>query len=247
MTDPRQYEPLVAEAIQDFWRSRRGQGERQRLAGKVDAGTRGNVTGGKHLDSLATLIAQVLLDHGLTISNSTTLPGWYRRNKNWDIVALYGGHLAGIVELKSQVGSIGNNANNRIEEMVGQSVDILKAARENLLGGLPSWFGYVMVIEDSAQAHAVSTQRGREMAGYSADPIFRGTSYIDRYRIAFERLQTEKELDAGLLIVTSPTGEYRYPTQVCSFEAFAAAIAARAAIVQARLGTPGTKRSGTLY
>jgi hypothetical protein len=236
MTAPEDYEPLVADAVKDFWESRAGQGEKQRLSGKVDAGTRGTVTGGKHLDSLAVLAAKVFLDNGLTIADQTTLPGWYRRNKNWDILAMHRSQLAGIVELKSQVGSIGNNANNRIEEMIGQSVDILKASRENLLGGLPSWFGYAMVIGDSARARSVAKSRGSELDGYPADPVFDGTSYIDRYRIAFERLQAEKELDAGLLIVSSEDGSYWYPTQACSFEAFAAAIQARATIVRARLG-----------
>ena len=200
MTAPEDYEPLVADAVKEFWDSRAGQGEKQRLSGKVDAGTRGAVTGGKHLDSLAVLTAKVFLDNGLTIADRTTLPGWYRRNKNWDILAMHRSQLAGIVELKSQVGSIGNNANNRIEEMIGQSVDILKAGRENLLGGLPSWFGYAMVIGDSARARSVAKRRGSELDGYPADPVFDNTSYIDRYRIAFERLQAEKELDAGLLI-----------------------------------------------
>lgn len=231
------YEDQVADAIWDFWSSRAGQGRKQQLTGTVDAGTRGNVTGGKHLDSMADLVARVFTDNGLWIADRTVLPGWYRRNKNWDIVALHdGGQVAGIVELKSQVGSIGNNANNRIEEMIGQSVDILKAAREGLLGGLPSWFGYAMILEDSVAANR-SEGRGRtELDGYPPDPVFEGTSYIDRYQIAFERLQAEKELDAGLLIVTSDDGSYRYPSPACSFTAFATAIEARAAIVRARMG-----------
>lgn len=235
MTDPTSYEPLVAEAIADFWHARKHQGERQRLAGAVDAGTRGNVTGGKHLDSMATLIARVMLDSGLRTADRTVLPGWYRRNKDWDIVATRGRHVAGIVELKSQVGSVGNNANNRIEEMVGQSIDILKAAREGLLGVVPSWFGYVMVIGDNAAARRKSSAGRSEIAGYPPDPVFTNTSYIDRYRIAFERLQAEKELDAGLLIVTSEDGTYEYPSKACSFAAFAAAIQARAGILKARI------------
>lgn len=236
MNDPFHQEALVAQAIQDFWDSRSGQAEKQKLSGTVDAGTRGTVTGGKHLDSLAALISKIFQQNEFSISDKTTLPGWYRRNKNWDIVATYRSELAGIVELKSQVGSIGNNANNRIEEMIGQAVDIAKATEENLLGGLPAWFGYVMVIEDSPKARAVARGNGRAglLAQYPADPVFDDTSYIDRYRIAFERLQADKKLDAGLLIVSTKDGAYRYPTQACSFQAFAAAIQARATIVRAR-------------
>lgn len=239
MRHPAAYEPLVAVAVEDFWHARKGQGDTQRLKRKVDAGTRGNVTAGKHLDSLAIVIARVILDCGFTTADKTILPGWYRRNKNWDIVAMHGRHVAAIVEQKSQVGSVGNNANNannRIEEMVGQSVDVLKAARENLLGGLPPWFGYVMLLEDSVKMG--STEGGKkELKGYPRDEIFEGTSYIDRYCIAFERMQAEKELDAGLVIVSSDDGSYRYPNQAFSFEAFAAAIQARAQIVKARLGS----------
>lgn len=238
MNPPNYPEALVAQAVQDFWDSRSGQAQKQKLSGTVDAGTRGTVTGGKHLDSLASLISKIFQDNEFSISDKTTLPGWYRRDKNWDIVGTYRSELAGIVELKSQVGSISNNANNRIEEMIGQAVDIAKATEENLLGGLPAWFGYVMVIEDSPKARAVAQGSRGLLAQYPTDPVFNTTSYIDRYRIAFERLQADKKLDAGLLIATSKDGTYRYPTQACSFQAFAAAIEARATIVRARRAEP---------
>jgi hypothetical protein len=43
------YEPRFLAAVRDFWSVRDNQAERQRLEGKLDAGTRGAVTGGQHL------------------------------------------------------------------------------------------------------------------------------------------------------------------------------------------------------
>lgn len=106
---------------------RASQAAKQIEEGKVDAGTRGSVTGGKHLHSLAALIQQVFADAGMPIhkeSGNTLLPGYYRASKNWDTVVTYKSRLVAIIELKSQVGSFGNNQNNRIEEMIGQSLDI---------------------------------------------------------------------------------------------------------------------------
>ncbi|TCM33223.1 PaeR7I family type II restriction endonuclease [Kribbella sp. VKM Ac-2568] len=51
------------------------------------------------------------------------LPGFYRRAKEWDIVT-YRGILVAAVECKSQVGSFGNNFNNRTEEAIGNAVSI---------------------------------------------------------------------------------------------------------------------------
>ena len=35
-----------------YWKTRRGQARKQKRSGTQDAGTRGQVTGGKHLDGL---------------------------------------------------------------------------------------------------------------------------------------------------------------------------------------------------
>ncbi|MGY9073056.1 MAG: PaeR7I family type II restriction endonuclease [Acidimicrobiales bacterium] len=53
-----------------------------------------------------------------------------------------------MLELKSQVGSFGYNQNNRTEEIIGQGRDIQLAARRELLGRLPPWFRYLMIVED---------------------------------------------------------------------------------------------------
>lgn len=220
------YEPDFAEAIRSFWGTRGAQASRQIESGRVDAGTRGAVTGGKHLDAVAELIATVMVDAGLEPPRPLQLPGFYRRSKNWDLVARYGPAIGAVVELKSQVGSIGNNANNRIEEMIGQAVDLWKAAREQLLGPTPPWFGYVMIVEDSP----VSTRRAPVRAispAFPPDPEFTETSYLDRYVIALSRLRQERDMDQVCLAATSPDGAMWYPDPSMSFQAFAATIHGR--------------------
>ena len=42
----------VAKAAAFYWKTRRGQARKQKKSGTQDAGTRGQVTGGKQLDGL---------------------------------------------------------------------------------------------------------------------------------------------------------------------------------------------------
>jgi hypothetical protein len=118
------YEERFQVAVESFWGVRDEQAERQRLSGTLDAGTRGAVTGGQHMNAVAGLITRVFVDAGMTPRTAgRRLPGYYRGSKNWDTVVTYEGAIVAIIELKSQVGSFGKNQNNRIEEMIGQSLD----------------------------------------------------------------------------------------------------------------------------
>jgi len=81
------------EAVQAFWDARSRQQQKQIDAGKIDAGTRGAVTGGTQMGALETLLTDVLLDAGLSrtdISARTTLaiPGYYRPEKKWDLLVV---------------------------------------------------------------------------------------------------------------------------------------------------------------
>ena len=82
------------------------------------------------------------------------LPGYYRPEKRWDMLVLSHGLLVAAIEFKSQVGSLGNNANNRAEEVIGCAEDIRKAYREGRFQNSPKPFlGYVFLLEDSPAAH----------------------------------------------------------------------------------------------
>ena len=182
------------------------------------------------------MLHQVLLDAGLPKHvGSNRLPGYYRGSKNWDSVVTYRGSILAIIELKSQVGSFGKNQNNRIEEMVGQALDIWRAARESLLGQVRPWFGYVMLLEDSSDSQTAI--RTTTLDGFPPDVAFARASAIERYRLAFERLRIERDLDAVCLAVSDQASRsVRYPDPTMSFQAFASALYARVIEIRGQLG-----------
>jgi len=232
------YDDDFQNALRLFWDTREEQAKMQRERGASDTGTRGAVTGGQHLLSMATVLEKVISDAGLRYqSGSHTMPGYYRSTKNWDGVVTYKRELVAILELKSQVGSFGKNQNNRIEEMIGQGRDIQMAARRDLLGRLPPWFGYVMIVEDHPKSRAPS--RGLKPNDlFPVDPVFsEKPSYIERYRIAFHRLRLEGELSAACLVATDhETRNYWFPDETMSFDAFAVSLQNRIEEVMVAVG-----------
>jgi hypothetical protein len=229
------YEPQFQEAVRNFWTVRENQAEQQRIEGRLDTGTRGAVTGGQHLNQVALLIAQVFNDAGLPpTSESRLLPGYYRASKNWDVVITYKGAIVAIIELKSQVGSFGNNFNNRVEEMLGQSRDLWRATERGLLGEIRPWFGYLMLLESSERSQAILRE---PRTAYPLDSEFNGTRYIDRYQIAFKRLVLEGDLNAVCLVTTDRREDtVGYPDRMMTFTAFATSIHARVAEIRSQLG-----------
>ena len=200
---------LVKKAAAFYWKTRRGQARKQRESGTRDAGTRGQVTGGKHLDGFANLVKEIGVKAGcreseIFFNTSIPLPGYYRPQKNWDVVFLHDGKLLAAVELKSQSGSFGNNFNNRSEEVVGVSRDFWMAYREKAFGtGEAPWLGYFFFLEDSeASAHPVALSK----SPLPPFPIFQGTSYQRRYEILCERLMLERDYSATALVFSAKGG-----------------------------------------
>jgi type II restriction enzyme len=192
------------DAVRAFWTGRDLQAQRQAQSGVTDAGTRGAVTGGGHLGALEQAVMQAfepLQQLGATVTSgrASTLPGFFRRSKDWDVVITFDDVLVAAVEFKSQVGSVGNNFNNRVEESIGNAVDLRTAFREGRLGTLPPWLAFVFVSEISRTTTALTEPRVRHFA---ADPIFARTSYLDRYQILAERLVAEGLYDVTTVIET---------------------------------------------
>lgn len=104
--------------------------------GQKDAGRRTAVTGGKHLDGFIALFRDLLVKAGLPKANvywnsGRELPGFFRAEKSWDLLAVVDGQLLAVIEFKAQVGpSFGNNFNNRTEEALGNATDLWAAYRE---------------------------------------------------------------------------------------------------------------------
>ena len=73
-----------------------------------------------------------------TRKRDVVLPGFFRPTKEGDLIALHDKRLLAIVEFKSQVGSFGNNFNNRVEEALGNATDLHTAYREGAFKPSPA-------------------------------------------------------------------------------------------------------------
>ena len=73
--------------------------------------------------------------------------------KKWDLLVVADGQFLAGIEFKSQVGSFGNNYNNRTEEAIGSATDLWAAYREGAFK--PSarpWLGYLMLLEETPES-----------------------------------------------------------------------------------------------
>jgi hypothetical protein len=221
-------------AVQAFWAARDRQQQKQIQAGRIDAGTRGAVTGGTQMGALETLVADILVDAGLDRAairarTALELPGYYRPTKKWDLLVVADGQLLLAVEFKSQAGpSFGNNFNNRTEEAIGNAEDVWTAYREGRFGTCPAPFlGYFFLLEDCERVHAPV---GAAEPCFPVDPVFKGASYARRYQVLCERLILERKYTAACLTLATKEVPTRvsFPADALSFRHFAAAIDARA-------------------
>jgi hypothetical protein len=230
------YSKRVARAVKHFWAVRSQQHLSQgTLSGVKDAGNRSAVTGGKHLHGFVQLLTEVLTEAGLPDTaihtRATTLPGYFRPNKNWDLVVIVDEILLASIEFKAQIGpSFGNNFNNRVEEALGNSTDLLTAYREGKFkASQKPWLGWQMLLEDTPRS--TSPVRVDE-PHFDVFPEFKSTSYSKRYELFCERLMRERLYDGTCLILSDQAkglkGRYTEPNPEFSFTAFAMSLCAHA-------------------
>ena len=86
-------EKRLQEAVQSYWDARAKNKEKQVEGGKIDAGTRGEVTGGTQMGAMEVLVADILCEAGLEKLDVKTrtaleLPGYYRSEKKWDLIVV---------------------------------------------------------------------------------------------------------------------------------------------------------------
>lgn len=226
---------LVKSAVEDFWNGRLNQADKQRLSGRIDAGARGAVTGGGHLDGIRDLIAELFVDAGLPATSirrkaGIVLPGFYRPTKEWDLLVVQDDVLVAAIELKSQVGpSFSNNFNNRIEEAIGNAVDVWRAYEEGTFGAVRPWLGYVFLLEEAVKS---TSKVALPSTVYPVESVFEDTSYKDRYGIFCDRLVKERMYDATWFFTATSAGLVDEPRIGLSFANFAAAIAGRCAYIK---------------
>jgi hypothetical protein len=234
------YNKELEKAVQHFWRTRGKQKKSQGAdSGLKDAGNRGAVTGGKHADGFVRLIAAIVKNAALrnveinvTEKKPRTLPGFYRPCKEWDLVVLSDNNLVAVVEVKSQVGSFGNNFNNRVEEALGNATDFWAAYREGAFK--PSqrpWLGYLLMLEETPMS--MRPTKRIVLKPYNVDAAFQERSYAKRYELVCERLVRDRLYDAACFFTSNAIGgkrgEYREPNEELSLRNFAISLHARAA------------------
>ena len=211
----------VTRAVGHYWQMRTGQA----ASGGLDTGSRSEVTGGQHLTGFLGLLVELTGIAGyhtseIRTSDGVVIPGFYRPNKKWDLVVVRDGRLCAALELKSQVGpSFGNNFNNRTEEALGNAVDLWRAFQEKVLGAHPPWLGYIFLLEDALKS---SRAVGLPNAVFESDPIFRDTSYAERYQILCQRLVLERHYNAAAFVLSkrATDGGYTEPSKDLAIEPF---------------------------
>ena len=234
-----QTEERLQSAVKHFWNTRETQAQKQgALSKSKDAGARSAVTGGAQMNGFINLVRDLLCEIGVPKTHvycqkHVDIPGWYRPEKKWDLLIVSDGKLLAGIEFKSQVGSFGNNYNNRTEEAIGSATDIWAAYREAAFK--PSarpWLGYLMLLEEAPGS--VSPVRARE-PHFKVFPEFREASYAKRYEILLTKLVRERLYDAACFLMSNasdgPQGHYREPAAELTFQNFIASLLAKAIAV----------------
>jgi Restriction endonuclease XhoI len=231
---------LLSEAVREFWQIRDDQQARQGVkTGRKDTGNRAAVTGGRHAAGFVTLIEEIVKSAGLPTSvfgtkqsSSRALPGFFRPAKSWDVVVVHDVHLVAAIEIKTQVGSFGNNYNNRVEEAIGSAIDLRTVYDSARLGkSRKPWLGYFLLLEDAPGS--VQEHTWKRLDVFEVDPLFQNKSYAERYALTCKRLVEQGLYDATCFIISDhvrgQTGYYRELTSDSGITQFADALSAHVA------------------
>ena len=216
-------------AVQYIWTGRLRQRDKQVEAGKIDAGSRGDVTGGGHMGALELLVKELLTEFGMNEADIFTkkkleLPGYYRSTKKWDLLVVSQQQLVMAIEFKSIGGSYGNNLNNRTEEALGNASDVWTAFREGRFGTGPRpLLGYLFLLRDEP---GVLRPVANKEPHFKVDPAFEEASYSKRAEILCRRLVLERLYDAACLLLSTNEEPTRItePAEDLSFRRFVAAL-----------------------
>lgn len=223
----------MKKALLNSYKLRKKAEEVQMEKGTVDVGLRSQVTSGKHMDEIALLVSQDLIQMGVDEDEihckkkDVEIPGWFRATKQWDILAFKDGQLITGIELKSISGSYGNNLNNRVEEAIGEAIDAKYASDRGLLNRVtPPLMAYALIVKKDSES---SSKCKKPTSHYfDIDPVFEDTSYLDRFRIMCERLRRESIYGAVWFAIVDPEkGTVEEPVKELSYETFLAEIRGR--------------------
>lgn len=235
MLSERRLENGITNAVRHFWTTRTNQARKQQDSGRSDQGSRSAVTGGKQMDGFVLLVRQIITDAGLSENciHTTTnleLPGYFRPEKQWDLIVVDGDVLVAAIEFKSQIGpSLGNNFNNRSEEAIGTAQDIWTAYREGAFSASERpWLGYVMLLEECPRSTSPVSVR---QPHFPVFPEFVEASYSQRYQWLMTKLVRERLYDSACFLLSSresgAQGRYTIPDRNLSFVQLAASLSGK--------------------
>lgn len=225
---PEDFDERVRQATRTFWAGRSSAGTE-----RTQGGTRDSVIGGKNMDGFIDLVEHVARHCGLPADavhrqkSKVALPGFFRATKDWDAVVIHKQRLLGVFEFKSQVGSFGNNFNNRSEEVIGSAADLWVAHYLGAYGHRPAppsavaqsapallnpvyqvdprppFVGWLMLLEECERS---TTEVRCVEPHFPVFPEFKGASYARRYQLLCERL-VERRLYSAAALELTPTGK----------------------------------------
>ena len=226
-------EGRVSAAVAQFWATRERQAAKQRAAGRRDQGIRGAVTGGAQMDGFLALLTDLIIGEGVPAGNvfhkrCLELPGFFRPEKQWDLLVVKDAQLVLALEVKSQAGSFGNNFNNRTEEAMGSALDLWTAYREEVFNSdVRPWLGYLFLLESCEESER--PVRVRE-PHFAVLPEFKGASYARRYELFCRKLVRERHYTAAAFLKsrreTGRGGAYEEPATDLTFETFVRSLVA---------------------
>lgn len=225
---PDDFDERVRQATRTFWAGRSSASTE-----RTQGGTRDSVLGGKNMDGFIDLVEHVARHCGLPADAvhrqkaKVALPGFFRATKDWDAVVIHKQRLLGVFEFKSQVGSFGNNFNNRSEEVIGSAADLWVAHYLGAYGHRPAppsaiaqsapallnpvyqvdprppFVGWLMLLEECQRS---TTEVRCVEPHFPVFPEFKGASYARRYQLLCERL-VERRLYSAAALELTPTGK----------------------------------------
>ena len=179
------------------------------------------------MDGFMELLTEAIVEAGINRNHifqnkHLDLPGFFRPTKEWDILVVKDGQLIVALEAKSQVGSFGNNFNNRTEEAMGSALDLWTAYREGAFNKtLRPWLGYIFMLEDCKESQ---TPVKVKEPHFPVLPEFRGASYAKRYELFCRKLVRERHYNSAAFITSARAqgakGDYKEPAEDLAFAPF---------------------------
>lgn len=212
----------VDRALRSWVDVRFAQAARSQAGGKAQQGNRSAVTGGKHLDGINALVREELTSIAPDVwfdYKQTTLPGYYRPTKSWDLIVFQRDTPILAVEYKSMKGSEGKNLNNRADEVFGVAEDLRQAEKNGLLPAtMRRAYVFIMGMTEDSTVPVIP----QRVAVGHVDEAFEKASYLQRAALMCERMK-----NSGLYHMTWAVGvqddpfRWEEPREAVGWQSFA--------------------------